>query len=111
MDRLQPNGASRSAGSLTGTRRGSMTPEFRLRSPPCQWATRPRAPARRCPDHPRVIDPRASKDVEQSALMTTVNSFSGLMMAGGAALGGIVHDPVALIIMFTAINQTVRKER
>ena len=43
--------------------------------------------------------------------MTTVNSFSGLMMAGGAALGGIVHDPVALIIMFTAINQTVRKER
>ena len=36
--------------------------------------------------------------------MTTVSSFSGLMIAGGAALGGVVHDPLALIIAFTAIN-------
>ncbi|MDQ6804145.1 MAG: hypothetical protein M3065_04095 [Actinomycetota bacterium] len=36
--------------------------------------------------------------------MTTVSSFSGLMIAGGAALGGVVHDPLALIIVFTAIN-------
>lgn len=40
----------------------------------------------------------------RAQVMTTVSSLSGLMIAGGAALGGLVHDPLALIIVFTAIN-------
>ena len=40
----------------------------------------------------------------RAQVMTTVTSFSGLTMAGGAALGGVIHDPLALIIVFAAIN-------
>jgi MFS family permease len=40
----------------------------------------------------------------RAQVMTTVSSFSGLTIAGGAALGGVIHDPLALIIVFTAIN-------
>jgi MFS family permease len=47
---------------------------------------------------------RHAPQAVRAQVMTTVSSFSGLMIAAGAGLGGIVHDPLALIIVFTAIN-------
>ena len=40
----------------------------------------------------------------RAQVMTTLNGVSGLALAAGAALGGAVHDPVVLILMFTATN-------
>ena len=40
----------------------------------------------------------------RAQVMTTVNSFTTLALAAGAAAGGAWHDPVALIIVFTAVN-------
>ena len=40
----------------------------------------------------------------RAQVMTTLTGISGLALAAGAALGGAVHDPLALIIVFTAIN-------
>jgi hypothetical protein len=36
--------------------------------------------------------------------MTTVTSISQLMLSAGAALGGALHDPLVLIVMFVAVN-------
>ncbi|MGZ4172765.1 MAG: MFS transporter, partial [Solirubrobacteraceae bacterium] len=40
----------------------------------------------------------------RAQVMTTVASLSALMLSAGAALGGAVHDPLALIVVFVAIN-------
>jgi MFS family permease len=40
----------------------------------------------------------------RAQVMTTVTSFSQLMLSAGAALGGALHDPVTLIVMFVAVN-------
>jgi len=40
----------------------------------------------------------------RAQVMTTVASLSALMLSGGAALGGAVQDPLALTIVFVAIN-------
>jgi MFS family permease len=37
-------------------------------------------------------------------VMTTLSSVSGLTLAAGAALGGVIHDPLILIVVFTAAN-------
>lgn len=37
-------------------------------------------------------------------VMTTLNGVSGLAVAAGAALGGVVDDPLGLIVVFTAVN-------
>jgi hypothetical protein len=36
--------------------------------------------------------------------MTTVTSISQLTLSAGAALGGAIHDPMTLILMFVAVN-------
>jgi MFS family permease len=40
----------------------------------------------------------------RAQVMTTVASISALMLSAGAALGGTVHDPVALTMVFVAVN-------
>jgi hypothetical protein len=40
----------------------------------------------------------------RAQVMTTVASLSALTMSGGAALGGAVQDPLALTLVFVAIN-------
>jgi MFS family permease len=40
----------------------------------------------------------------RAQVMTTVTGVSQLTLAAGAALGGALHDPVALILVFTAVN-------
>jgi hypothetical protein len=36
--------------------------------------------------------------------MTTVASVSALTLSAGAAIGGAIHDPGTLIIVFIAVN-------
>jgi MFS family permease len=40
----------------------------------------------------------------RAQVMTTLTGVSGLTIAAGAALGGVVHDPLTLIVVFTVIN-------
>jgi MFS family permease len=40
----------------------------------------------------------------RAQVMTTLTGVSGLTLAGGAALGGAIHDPLTLILLFTATN-------
>jgi MFS family permease len=40
----------------------------------------------------------------RAQVMTTLTGISGLAMSAGAALGGAVHDPIALVGVFTAVN-------
>jgi MFS family permease len=40
----------------------------------------------------------------RAQVITTLSGVSGLTLAAGAALGGVIHDPVVLILVFTAIN-------
>ena len=47
---------------------------------------------------------RRAPPAARAQVMTTVASLSALMMSAGAAVGGAVHDPLALIVVFVAIN-------
>ncbi len=47
---------------------------------------------------------RHAPPIVRAQVMTTVSGISQLALAAGAALGGAVHDPLVLIIVFTAIN-------
>jgi MFS family permease len=40
----------------------------------------------------------------RAQVMTTVTSISQLMLSAGAALGGAIHDPITLIVMFVVVN-------
>lgn len=40
----------------------------------------------------------------RAQVLTTVSGFTGLSLALGELIGGAVHDPLALIVAFTAIN-------
>jgi MFS family permease len=40
----------------------------------------------------------------RAQVMTTVMSISQLMLSAGAALGGAVHDPLTLILLFVGVN-------
>ncbi len=40
----------------------------------------------------------------RAQVMTTVMSISQLMLSAGAALGGAVHDPLMLILLFVGVN-------
>jgi MFS family permease len=40
----------------------------------------------------------------RAQVMTTLTGVAGLMLAAGAALGGVVHDPLILILIFMATN-------
>ena len=40
----------------------------------------------------------------RAQVMTTVASLSALALSAGAALGGVLHDPLALIGVFVATN-------
>jgi hypothetical protein len=40
----------------------------------------------------------------RAQVMTTVMSISQLMLSAGAALGGAIHDPLTLIVMFVGVN-------
>jgi MFS family permease len=47
---------------------------------------------------------RHAPPAARAQVMTTVTSISQLMLSAGAALGGALHDPVVLIVMFVAVN-------
>jgi MFS family permease len=47
---------------------------------------------------------RHSPAAVRAQVMTTVTSISQLTFAIGSALGGAIHDPVALIVIFTVVN-------
>jgi MFS family permease len=40
----------------------------------------------------------------RAQVMTTLASISGLAMSAGAVIGGAIHDPRALIVLFVVIN-------
>ncbi|MGO9976134.1 MAG: MFS transporter [Solirubrobacteraceae bacterium] len=40
----------------------------------------------------------------RAQVMTTLNGIAGLAVAAGALVGGVVHDSLVLILVFTAIN-------
>jgi hypothetical protein len=42
----------------------------------------------------------------RAQVMTTLTGVAGLMLAAGAALGGVVDDPLILILIFVAANLT-----
>ncbi len=47
---------------------------------------------------------RHAPPAARAQVMTTVTSISQLMLSAGAALGGVIHDPMTLIAMFVAVN-------
>jgi MFS family permease len=47
---------------------------------------------------------RHAPPAARAQVMTTVTSISQLMLSAGAALGGALHDPLVLIVMFVAVN-------
>jgi hypothetical protein len=47
---------------------------------------------------------RHAPPTARAQVMTTVTSLSQLMLSAGAALGGAIHDPLTLIVMFVAVN-------
>jgi MFS family permease len=47
---------------------------------------------------------RHAPPTARAQVMTTVTSISQLMLSAGAALGGAIHDPMTLILMFVAVN-------
>jgi MFS family permease len=51
-----------------------------------------------------AIRQRHTPPAVRAQVMTTISGVSGLTIAGGAALGGAIHDPFVLILIFTAIN-------
>jgi MFS family permease len=40
----------------------------------------------------------------RAQVMTTLTGISGLTLAAGAALGGAIHNPLTLVLLFTATN-------
>ncbi len=40
----------------------------------------------------------------RAQVMTTLNSFSGLAIGAGSAVGGLVSSPLALIVILVAVN-------
>jgi MFS family permease len=47
---------------------------------------------------------RHAPPAARAQVMTTVASISQLTLSAGAALGGAIHDPTTLIVMFVAVN-------
>ncbi|MGH2896059.1 MAG: MFS transporter, partial [Solirubrobacteraceae bacterium] len=47
---------------------------------------------------------RHAPPAARAQVMTTLASVSQLMLSAGAALGGAIHDPWTLIVMFCAVN-------
>jgi hypothetical protein len=47
---------------------------------------------------------RHAPPAARAQVMTTVASISQLMLSAGAALGGAIHDPTTLIVIFVAVN-------
>ncbi|MFZ1996068.1 MAG: MFS transporter [Solirubrobacteraceae bacterium] len=47
---------------------------------------------------------RHAPPAARAQVMTTVAGISQLMLSAGAALGGAIHDPTTLILIFVAVN-------
>lgn len=47
---------------------------------------------------------RHSPPEARAQVLTTVSGFSGLALSAGAAVGGAIDDPLALIGVFIAVN-------
>jgi predicted MFS family arabinose efflux permease len=47
---------------------------------------------------------RHAPPAARAQVMTTVMSISQLALSAGAALGGAIHDPMTLIVMFVVVN-------
>jgi MFS family permease len=47
---------------------------------------------------------RHAPPAARAQVMTTLTSISQLMLSAGAALGGAIHDPLTLIVIFCVVN-------
>jgi MFS family permease len=47
---------------------------------------------------------RHSPPEARAQVLTTVNGLTGLALSAGAVAGGAIHDPLGLILVFTAVN-------
>jgi hypothetical protein len=47
---------------------------------------------------------RHSPPEARAQVLTTVSGITGLALSAGAVAGGAIHDPLGLILLFTAVN-------